>query len=236
MRLSVTGIRKSFKGKTALQDVSFDLGPGEALGIVGESGCGKSTLARIVMGLLEADGGSVLFDGGGIDRRKAQIVFQSPHASFDPLLTMGASLAEAFRLDGLGRAGRRAAVGKALSSVGLPEDMAGRFPHELSGGECQRIAIARALSRSPELLVCDEPVSSLDLLAQARILNLFLSLRKERSISLLFISHDLRVVRHLCDRVLVMKDGKVCEQGELTQVYAKPQHPYTQELLFSSGI
>jgi ABC-type glutathione transport system ATPase component len=236
MLLSVQNIRKTYKKTVhAVQDVSFELGRGEALGIVGESGSGKSTLARIVMRLLAPDGGKVVFDGDL--RRKAQIVFQNPFSSFDPRLTIGASLKEALRIGGIRKSEDiRAGIEEALRTVDLPAQIAARFPHEISGGECQRSAIARALSRSPELLVCDEPVSSLDLLAQARVLNLLLKLRKERSISLLFISHDLRVVRHLCDRVLVLKEGAVCEQGELSQVYTAPQHPYTRELLFSSGI
>lgn len=236
MFLSVRNVKKIYrKNVHAVRDVSFDLERGEALGIVGESGCGKSTLARIVMRLLAPDGGEVLFDGDL--RGRAQIVFQNPFSSFDPRLTVGASLAEALRVGGLRKKKDiRAGIEEALQAVNLSARIAERFPHEISGGECQRAAIARALSRSPELLVCDEPVSSLDLLAQARVLNLLVKLRKERSIGLLFISHDLRVVRHLCDRVLVMKEGVVCERGELSQVYARPQHPYTRELLFSSGI
>ncbi len=251
MLLSVRNIRKSFKGKggkvQALSDVSFELDHGQALGLVGESGSGKSTLARIVLHLLVPDAGQVLFEGKKVSglwhnrlkdfRRKVQIVFQNPFSSLDPRMTVGASLAEAFHVDGIRRAKKvRSAVHELLSVVNLPVELDRRFPHELSGGECQRVAIARALSRKPELLVCDEPVSSLDLLAQARILNLFLKLQKERSISLLFVSHDLRVVRHLCSRVVVLKEGAVCEQGELSQVFEKPQHPYTQELISSSGI
>ncbi len=251
MLLSVKNVRKSFKGKggkvQAVNDVSFDLERGQSLGVVGESGSGKSTLARIVMQLLEPDGGLVLFDDKKITgfwrsrlkdfRRKAQIVFQNPFSSLDPRRTVGVSLAEAYHIDGMRSAKKvRAAVHALLASVNLPVEFDKRLPRELSGGECQRIAIARALSRDPELLVCDEPVSSLDLLAQAKILNLFLKLQKERNLSLLFISHDLRVVRHLCDQALVMKDGAICEQGELSQVFEKPQHPYTQELISASGI
>ena len=236
MLLRAMNLKKSFKETIhAVRDVTFEVGRGEAMGVVGESGSGKSTLAKIVMGLIKPDEGKVIFDGHL--RKKAQIVFQNPFSSFDPRLTMGSSLAEPYFVGGTRDPQKvRDLVEKSLMSVDLPPTVAGRFPNELSGGECQRAAIARALSRDPELLVCDEPVSSLDLLAQARILNLLLRLRKERNISLLFISHDLRVVRHLCDRVMVMKEGVVCEQGELSQVYAKPRHPYTQELLFSSGI
>jgi ABC-type glutathione transport system ATPase component len=251
MLLAVKNLHKSFKGKAgkvqALSDVSFELDRGQALGLVGESGSGKSTLARIVMHLLEPDAGQVFFEDKKVAgfwhshlkdfRRKVQIVFQNPFSSLDPRMSVGASLAEAFHIDGMRSAKKvRAAVHELLSVVNLPVELERRLPHELSGGECQRIAIARALSRKPELLICDEPVSSLDLLAQARILNLFLKLQKERSISLLFISHDLRVVRHLCDKLLVLKEGAVCEQGELSQVFEKPQHPYTRELISSSGI
>ena len=246
MLVTVDNVQKSFKDVRAVRDVSFEIGSGEALGLVGESGSGKSTLAKIVMQLVEPDDGRVLFDGRKITgfwrsrlkdfRRKAQIVFQNPFSSLDPRLTVGASLAEAYHIDGVRSAKKiRASVEELMSVVNLPTEFARRRPHELSGGECQRVAIARALSREPELLVCDEPVSSLDLLAQAKILNLFLRLQKERSLSLFFISHDLRVVRHLCDRVLVMKEGELCEQGPLSQVFEKPQHPYTQQLLVSSG-
>ncbi len=251
MLLSVKNIQKSFKGKSgkvqAVNDVSFDLERGQSLGLVGESGSGKSTLARIVMQLAKPDGGLVLFEDKKITgfwhsrlkdfRRKAQIVFQNPFSSLDPRRTVGASLAEAYHIDGIHNAKKvRTAVHGLLSSVNLSVDLDKRFPHELSGGECQRIAIARALSREPQLLVCDEPVSSLDLLAQAKILNLLLKLQKERSLALLFISHDLRVVRHLCEDIIVMKDGAICETGKLSQVFEKPQHPYTQELISSAGI
>ena len=251
MLLSVRNVHKSYRGHAgkmqALNNVSFELDRGQALGLVGESGSGKSTLARIVMQLTQPDAGQVLFDDKKISgfwhshlkdfRRKAQIIFQNPFSSLDPRWTVGASLAEAFHIDGMHSAKKvRAAVHELLKGVSLPVEFDRRFPHELSGGECQRVAIARALSRKPELLVCDEPVSSLDLLAQARILNLLLELQKKRGVSLLFISHDLRVIRHLCERVLVLKEGVVCESGELSQVFEKPQHPYTQELISASQL
>ena len=168
--LSVRNLKKSFKDGSvlAVRDVSFDLERNSALGVVGESGSGKSTLAKLVMQLVRADSGHILFDGKAIDRRKTQIVFQNPYSSFDPRMKMGASLAEAYRLKGLKNKGEvRAASEKLLLSVQLPPEFLDRYPHELSGGECQRLAIARAISVEPDFLVCDEPVSSLDLLAQA---------------------------------------------------------------------
>ena len=240
--LEARDVRKRFKGVEAVRGVSFSIEPGEALGLVGESGSGKSTLAKLAARLLDPDAGQIRFGGEEISRRpqrqlgafrrKVQIVFQNPLSSFDPRMTFGDSLAEAFRVDGEKDGAKiRRKLLDLLSWVELPSELAGRFPREVSGGECQRAALARALARGPELLVCDEPVSSLDLLAQARLLNLFLRLQKERGVSLFFISHDLRVIRHLCDRVLVMKDGLICEEGEISQVFEKPQHPYTQELL-----
>ena len=231
--LEVRSLHKFFKGSVhALKDVSFSMARGEALGLVGESGSGKTTLAKIVTRLIAPDSGDIRFDGKGM-----QIVFQNPNASFDPRMTMGASLSEALSLAGEKKKTRlKERVAALFESAGLPAEMTRRFPHELSGGECQRVAVIRALSRDPELLVCDEPVSSLDLLAQAKMLNLFLKLRKERGISLFFVSHDLRVIRHLCDRVMVMKDGEICEIGSIAQVFEKPQHPYTKELLLSSSI
>ena len=246
--LAAKNLQKSFKKKpNAVRDVSFSLERGEALGLVGESGCGKSTLAKLVTRLLDADGGELYFEGEEISgkskkalsafRRKVQIIFQDPFSSFDPRMSVGASLAEPLLVDGeKNKAKVRKRVELLLRSVDLPLELMRRLPHGLSGGECQRLAIARALGRDPQLLVCDEPVSSLDLLARAKVLNLFLKLQKERGISLLFVSHDLRVVRHLCDRVMVMKGGQICETGDREQVFKAPQHPYTKELLFSSGL
>ena len=246
MLLEVRRLAKRFKDVEAVRGVSFEIEPGETLGLVGESGCGKSTLARLAARLLEPDAGEIYFENREIShkgqkelfvfRYKVQIVFQNPFSSFDPRLRVGDSLGEALRLGGETSEPRiRERAQDLLRSVELPPELAGRFPHELSGGECQSVAIARALSRNPGLLICDEPVSSLDLLAQARILNLFLRLQKQNGISLLFISHDLRVIRHLCDRVLVMKEGSFCEEGPISQVFENPRHPYTQELLVSAG-
>ena len=246
--LEAKNLQKNFKKKpNAVHEVSFELKRGEALGLAGESGCGKSTLAKLVTRLLNLDGGQLHFEGHDISRknkkalkdfrRKVQIIFQDPYSSFDPRMSMGASLAEPLWVDGQkDKIKIRQRVEELLHSVDLPPESARRLPHELSGGECQRMAIARALSRDPQLLVCDEPVSSLDHLARAKVLNLFLKLQKERGISLLFVSHDLRVIRHLCDRVMVMKEGQICETGDIVHVFGNPQHPYTKELLFSSGL
>jgi ABC-type glutathione transport system ATPase component len=244
---AVRDLNKRFKSVAAVREASFMLEEGEALGLVGESGSGKSTLAKIAARLLDTDSGHIFYENEDVTRmsqkelghfrQRVQIVFQNPFSSFDPRLSLGESLADALRLSGIkDRAKLRETVDGLLSTVDLPADIALRLPHQVSGGECQRAAIARALSRDPKLLICDEPVSSLDLLAQARVLNLLLRLQKERGMSLLFISHDLRVIRHLCDRVLVMKDGLICEEGSISQVFEKPQHPYTQELLKSSGL
>lgn len=229
--LEMREVCKRFKDTEAVRGVSFSVESGEALGLVGESGSGKSTLAKMAAGLLAPDKGKIIALAG-----KTQIVFQNPFSSFDPRLTMADSLKEALRLGGERSARLDERVRELFALVELPKELASRRPHQLSGGECQRIAIARALSRDPELLICDEPVSSLDLIAQAKTLNLFLKLQKQRQLALLFISHDLRVIRHLCDRVLVMREGVICEEGQLSQVFERAQHPYTQELLLSSGI
>lgn len=231
--LDVKDLRKSFDGRYyVLKDVSFSILKGEVVGVVGESGSGKSTLLKILMGLLKPDSGLIEFQ-----EKNRQIIFQDPAGSFDPLLTIGASLTEALILNGQkNKALIRQIILSLLESVELAPDLADRFPHQISGGQCQRAAIARALSRQPGLLFCDEPVSSLDSLSQAKILNLFLKLQKEKQISLLFASHDLRAVRHLCDRVLVLKEGQIRESGPTSQVFENPQDSYTRELISAAGI
>jgi oligopeptide transport system ATP-binding protein len=228
----------------AVDDVSFHIGRGEILGLVGESGCGKSTVARLLLGLIEPDAGSVRFDGAELTalsraelvakRRKIQMVFQDPYGCLDPTKTILDAVGEPLKVHlGMRREPRREAVERLLRSVGLDASHLERYPHEFSGGQRQRIAIARALALEPELVVCDEPVSALDVSTQAQVLNLLLETRNQRGLSLLFISHDMSVVRHVSDRLVVMYLGTVVETGPATAVYEAPQHPYTRALLSS---
>jgi peptide/nickel transport system ATP-binding protein len=231
----------------ALDRISFDVGRGEALGIVGESGCGKSTAARVALRLTEADGGSVRFDG--IDvlqagtaemirlRRRMQIIFQDPASSLDPRQRIGDALGEPLRVHGIasGQA-LRETVDQLLVEVGLPKSAANRYPHEFSGGQRQRIGIARALTLGPDLIFADEPVSALDVSVQAQILQLLENLRERRALAFVFISHDLGVVRHFCQRVVVMYLGRVVEAGPVPEIFETPLHPYTQLLKASSPV
>ncbi len=231
----------------ALDGVSFAVRPGEALGIVGESGCGKSTAARVALRLTPASGGSVRFGGedvlaaGGATlrrlRRRMQIVFQDPASSLNPRQRVGEALAEPMRVHGLARgAAVKDRVQALLAEVGLPGSAAERFPHEFSGGQRQRIGIARALTLSPELIFADEPVSALDVSVQAQILALMAHLRTTRGLAFVFISHDLGVVRHACQRVTVMYLGRVVETGPVPHIFERPLHPYTQLLKASSPV
>ena len=226
----------------AVDGVSLTLGRGAALGLVGESGCGKSTLARLACGLLAPRAGEVRVSGMDPARRDArtrqplaravQMVFQDPYGSLHPRQRIGAQLAEPLRLHAQASSqalGERVAA--LLERVGLPAEVAQRHPHELSGGQRQRVAIARAIAVEPALLVCDEPVSALDVSVQAQILNLLRDLQRDLGLALLFISHDLRVVRCMADRIAVMQHGRVVEIGETDAVWAAPRHPYTAELL-----
>jgi peptide/nickel transport system ATP-binding protein len=229
----------------AVHDAYFEVGPGETLGIVGESGAGKSTIGRIATGLTEASDGTVEFLGTDVARlanprrpidirREIQIVFQNPYGSLDPLMTIGDSIGEPIQAFGGGdQHQREALVADLLDQVGLDSSFAGRFPAELSGGERQRVAIARALAPKPRLIVCDEPVSSLDVSMQAQIVNLLQRLQEDNGMSYLFISHDLALVHHLSHRIAVMYNGYVVEVSSAGQVYANPQHPYTQSLIKS---
>jgi peptide/nickel transport system ATP-binding protein len=240
LTLGIAGERPRVR---ALQAVSLDIARGEVLGLVGESGSGKSTLARIIDGILSPSSGGVLLDGARVrsEGRKArktttrvQMVFQDPYASLDPRMRIGDIVAEgplAHRLVGRSRA--RAYVEGWLARVGMPADAATRYPHQFSGGQRQRIAIARALAMRPAALVCDEPVASLDVSIQAQVLNLLLGLRRELSLTMVFISHHLGVVRHVADRVAVMYLGRIVEIGPTEAVYADPRHPYTKALLAS---
>ncbi len=251
MILEVRNLKKSFKRPfsrekiCAVDDVSFSLKKGSTLGIVGESGSGKSTIAKLVMRLLPCDAGDIYFEGKEISRlkengltvfrKKTQMIFQDPFLSLDPKMKVRDILAEPTLVGGHANGiSLDAKIKELLACVELDPRFLFRYPRELSGGECQRIAIARAISMNPDFLVCDEPVSSLDLLVQAQVLNLLLKLQKDRSISFLFISHDLRVVRHMSDEVLVLKKGQVCEMGPRDQIFQNPKEPYTKELVQNS--
>lgn len=226
----------------AVRGVSFSIAPGETVALVGESGCGKSTLARAVLRLSDHDGGRIEFDGAdlaGIDRRKLrpwrsamQLVFQDPYGSLNPRKTVGALLEDALQIHGArDRRDRRARAAAMVERVGLPPSALQRYPHEFSGGQRQRIGIARALIVRPRLLVCDEPVSALDVSVQAQVLNLLADLQAEYGLACLFISHDLGVVRYIADRVLVMREGQIVEADHRDRIWDAPAHPYTRQLL-----
>ncbi len=227
----------------ALQDISFTVRRGETLGIVGESGCGKSTLGRCILQLLEPDQGRVLWLGQDITklpgdemrrrRRDLQIIFQDPLASLNPRMTVGEIVADPLRtlVPELSAKERRARVLEIMEAVGLLPEMINRYPHEFSGGQAQRIGIARALITEPKLIVCDEPVSALDVSVQAQILNLLADLKDKFGLTLIFISHNLSVVRHVSDRILVLYLGRVVELADGDDLYGDPKHPYTRALL-----
>ncbi|AXQ31196.1 ATP-binding cassette domain-containing protein [Solimonas sp. K1W22B-7] len=227
----------------AVEEVNFDLAPGETLGIVGESGCGKSTLARTLVGLQRVTSGGIIFNGRPLQnldeegwravRRDIQMVFQDPLASLDPRMTVGEIVAEPLRslYPEVGAVERDRRVAQWLERVGLSASHRNRYPHEFSGGQCQRIGIARALVVQPRLLICDEPVSALDVSVQAQIINLLRDLQKEFGLSMLFIAHDLSVVRLISHRVLVMYLGRIMEQGPRETLFAQPLHPYTKALM-----
>jgi oligopeptide transport system ATP-binding protein len=227
----------------AVDGVSFELKAGETLGIVGESGCGKSTLGRAILRLIEPTGGRAVWLGQELSsldekamrakRQDMQIIFQDPLASLNPRMTVGEIIAEPLRTfePGIGRQAMKARVKEMMAKVGLLPQMINRYPHEFSGGQCQRIGIARAMVLEPKLIVCDEPVSALDVSIQAQIVNLLMRLQQEFGLSLLFISHDLSVVRHISHRIMVLYLGRVMEIADRDSIYLHPRHPYTQALI-----
>jgi oligopeptide/dipeptide ABC transporter ATP-binding protein len=229
-----------------VQDVSFSVAPREIVGLVGESGSGKTTVARAILRLIAATSGSVRFDGVellGLEgralkdmRRGMQVIFQDPYASLNPRMTAGQNIAEGLVLQGQSARLIPDAVADLLHQVGLPREAANRYPHEFSGGQRQRIGIARALAVQPRLIVADEPVSALDMTIQAQILNLLLDKQEQRGLALLFIGHDLSVIRHFCDRVLVLYLGRIVESGPTEEVFGNPRHPYTRALIDAAPV
>lgn len=241
-RTSLLDLLRSEKRLTkAVDGVSFDVERGSCLGLVGESGCGKSTLSRTIMRLQRPTSGTVLFDGTNINEMKGnrlfaynkrvQMVFQDPFGALNPRLTAGETLDEVLRVHGVDAASRRARMLALLDKVGLARDVTDRRPRALSGGQCQRIGIARALATEPDLIIADEAVSALDVSIQAQILNLLRDLRRDMGLTMIFVSHDLGVVRYLCDDIVVMKQGKIVERGGIDHIFGQSADAYTRSLI-----
>ncbi len=246
--LEVEGLKKYFqvgKGQTlkAVDDISFQIKKGQTLGLVGESGCGKTTVGRTLLRIYEPDTGKILFDGKDISRvskkeakeltRRMQMVFQDPYASLNPFFTVGEIVEEGMKIHKMyhSETKRMERVYELLEMVGLNKDHANRFPHEFSGGQRQRVGIARALALNPEFIVCDEPISALDVSIQAQVVNMLMKFQEEMDLTYLFIAHDLSMVRHIADQTAVMYLGTMVEYGSTRDVYEHPVHPYTRGLL-----
>lgn len=244
--LSLENVSKNFNVNggilKAVNNVSFDVKKGETVGLVGESGCGKSTLGRTVMGIYHPSSGKIVYDGKELQiksskdqlayAKKAQMIFQDPYASLNPRMTVGDIIAEGMEIHGMYNSKKRKErVKELLELVGLNKEFSNRFPHEFSGGQRQRIGIARALAIEPEFLVCDEPISALDVSIQSQVINLLIDLQKKLGLTYLFIAHDLDIVRYISDRIVVMYLGHVVEIGAANEVYNNALHPYSQALL-----
>ena len=249
--LEVISLRKDYtsgiflkSSVTIVDDVSFHLKEGETLGIAGESGSGKSTLGQCILRLIEPTSGQIYFKGTDITaldntqfrkmRQKMQMIFQDPDSSLDPRMTIGQSIAEPLKLMGVQGEELSARVSALVKRVGLLQEHISRYPHQLSGGQNQRAVIARTIAIEPEFIVADEPTASLDVSVQAQILNLLKELKQEFGLTMIFISHDLELLKHMCDRVAVMYQGKIVEEASVDEIFAAPQHPYTQTLLFGT--
>ncbi len=247
-RLTVTYPGRGFRARpfTAVRDVSLDVRPGETVGLVGESGSGKSTIGRAILGLASVSSGTIRYRGNDISRARRsewrklagdlQVVFQDPYSSLNPALTIETILMEPLTAGGVPKREAAQRIRGLLDAVRLPKDSLNRLPREFSGGQRQRIAIARALSVQPRLIICDEPVSALDLSTQARVLEMFREIQETTGVAYIFISHDISVVRYLSHRVAVMYRGRIAEWGECAQVTDRPQHPYTQRLLLAAPV